>query len=273
MPEHALIATLGAQPQVVTLTLDLLRAAGYTVSRVVAIHTQEEEVLASRGLLEAQLAAMGERFEFRLVRDEGQPVARVLRESEVAALASALSRAILDVKALGLGVHLSVSGGSKIMAAEAVVAAQWLFGEGDRVWHMHSPGWRRGGRRRWRVTPTSHDVLIPVPLLRWGNIAPMLPQAGPSGGGLTSAQAGDLQRKAEFVQRNLTAKEREVLELAAQGLDAAAIGRLLTKSPRTVTHQLENIYDKCNAWEGLPEHARPMRHVTLVAVFGPLYRP
>ncbi|RMF86296.1 MAG: CRISPR-associated protein Csx14, partial [Nitrospinota bacterium] len=39
MDTQVLVATLGTEPQVVTLVLDLLQAQGYPVNKVLVIHT------------------------------------------------------------------------------------------------------------------------------------------------------------------------------------------------------------------------------------------
>ena len=46
-----LIATLGSEPQVVTLALDLLRIQGYSVSTVKVVHTMGESVQAGLKML------------------------------------------------------------------------------------------------------------------------------------------------------------------------------------------------------------------------------
>lgn len=40
--EQVLIATLGSEPQVVTLALDMLRAKGYSIAAVKVVHTMGE---------------------------------------------------------------------------------------------------------------------------------------------------------------------------------------------------------------------------------------
>lgn len=42
MTETVLVATLGAEPQVVTLTLDALTARGVVINRVVIVHTNPQ---------------------------------------------------------------------------------------------------------------------------------------------------------------------------------------------------------------------------------------
>jgi CRISPR-associated protein Csx14 len=44
MSQQVLIATLGSEPQVVTLALDLLQAKGYPIADVIVVHTVGEAV-------------------------------------------------------------------------------------------------------------------------------------------------------------------------------------------------------------------------------------
>ena len=44
MNQQVLIATLGTEPQVVTLALDLLQAKRYSVAEVIVVHTSGEVV-------------------------------------------------------------------------------------------------------------------------------------------------------------------------------------------------------------------------------------
>jgi CRISPR-associated protein Csx14 len=89
MNQQVLIATLGSEPQVVTLVLDLLRAKGYPVAEVIVVHTmgevvqQEEDRRRKREFVEHWLT----RAERELVRLackglDNAAIARQLHKSE-----------------------------------------------------------------------------------------------------------------------------------------------------------------------------------------------
>jgi hypothetical protein len=50
--EQILIAILGSEPQVVTLTLDLLREKGYSIAAVKVVHTMGESIQAGLKMLD-----------------------------------------------------------------------------------------------------------------------------------------------------------------------------------------------------------------------------
>ncbi len=59
MNQQVLIATLGSEPQVVTLALDLLREKGHPIGEVIVVHTAGEAVQAALKVLEEEFAQPG----------------------------------------------------------------------------------------------------------------------------------------------------------------------------------------------------------------------
>ncbi|MCS6927836.1 MAG: CRISPR-associated ring nuclease, partial [Candidatus Binatia bacterium] len=107
MGQHVLVATLGAEPQVVTLAFDLLRGKGYPVAEVVVVHTLGEAVQPALRCL-AEEFARSEACGYRAipVEREGWPVADLRSEADTAALLRTLYRTILAEKRAGRCVHL-----------------------------------------------------------------------------------------------------------------------------------------------------------------------
>src|SRR5918996_3970102 len=125
--EQVLIATLGSEPQVVTLALDLLRAQGYSITAVRVIHTMGESVQAGLQMLAEEFRkSTACSYETVAIEDEGWPVSDVASEKETAALMRTLYRVVLKEKRVGRTVHLSIAGGRKTMAAHGMVVAQLL---------------------------------------------------------------------------------------------------------------------------------------------------
>jgi CRISPR-associated protein Csx14 len=56
MTEQVLIATLGSEPQVVTLALDLLEQAGQVISEVIVLHTAGKAMRAAMARLREEFA-------------------------------------------------------------------------------------------------------------------------------------------------------------------------------------------------------------------------
>lgn len=274
MVQQVFVATLGSEPQVVTLALDLLQAKGYPVSQVIVVHTVGEAVRPALVALVQEFALPGA-CGYRPVTVDGEsgPAADIISEADTAALMRTLYRVVLAEKRAGRLVHLSIAGGRKPMAVYAMVVAQLLFDEDDRVWHLLSEGWRPGDERVMHVRPGEKVSLVPVPVLRWGSVSPVLTELALREDPWEAIQAQrtlqreeDRRRKREFVEHCLTPAEREVVRLACQGLDNAAIARQLGKSEKTVANQFTGIYEKLHEWRGFREDI-PVSRAVLVAEF------
>ncbi len=122
MSQQVLIATLGTEPQVVTLALDLLRAKGYAIAEVIVVHTVGEVVPPALLRLAEEFARTGAGV-YRPVPVEGQdgPVEDIVTEANTAALLRTLYQVVLAEKRAGRLVHLSIAGGRKPMAVYGMV--------------------------------------------------------------------------------------------------------------------------------------------------------
>lgn len=259
MAGQVLVATLGTEPQVVTLALDLLLGKGYPISEVIVVHTAGKAVRPALDALAAHFAGMeGCRYRAVLVEgDEGRPIPDIESETDVAALLRTLYRTVLAEKRAGRLVHLCIAGGRKPMAVYGMVVAQLLFDEDDRVWHLLSEGWQPGEERVMHVRPGDRVWLVPVPVLRWSSVSPVLTELALHEDPWEAIQAQrsmrweeERQRKKEFVERWLTPAEREVARLVCLGLGNAAIARQLGKAESTVANQLTSVYAKLHEWRG-----------------------
>jgi CRISPR-associated protein Csx14 len=274
MTSQVLIATLGTEPQVVTLALDLLQTKGYPIAEVIVVHTVGKVVQPALSRLAEEFARPAAGV-YRPVPVEGQdgPIEDIVTEADTAALLRTLYRVVLAEKRAGRLVHLSIAGGRKPMAVYGMVVAQLLFDENDRVWHLLSEGWRPGDERVMHVRPGDRVWLVPVPVLRWSSVSPVMTGLALREDPWEAIQAQramrqeeDRQRKREFVEHWLTPAEREVVRLACQGLDNASIARRLDKAESTVANQLTGIYGKLHEWRGYRTDV-PVSRAVLVAEF------
>ncbi|MEW6664386.1 MAG: CRISPR-associated ring nuclease [Thermodesulfobacteriota bacterium] len=274
MSQQVLIATLGTEPQVVTLALDLLEAKGHAVAEVIVLHTAGQAVRPALARLREEFAGGGTR-KFRAVPVEGEsgPVADIVTDEDMAALLRTMYRTVITEKRAGRVVHLSIAGGRKPMAVSGMVVAQLLFDEDDRVWHLLTENWRPGDERVLHIRPGDRSSLVPVPVLRWSSVSPVLTELALREDPWEAIQAQrgmkqeeDLRRKREFLDHWLTPAERQVVRLACQGLDNAAIARHFHKSYKTVANQFTNIYDKLREWRGFRDDI-PVSRTALVAEF------
>ena len=286
MPERAnspsvLIATLGSEPQVVTLTLDLLLGQDEGLQQVVAVHTaasQEPASTALRVLLQewttypAYASLAFQRVE--IVSDEG-PVADVDSEAGAGATFRALYHAVRDAKRQGNRAHLSIAGGRKTMSVYGMVVAQLLFDEDDCLWHLVSSA-PLLAERRLHPRPGDELRLVPVPVLRWSETPPMLTDLARHDDPFEAVQRQrelhsrtTSRRRATFVEQVLTPAEREAVAcLVREGLTDRQIAAQLCKSERTIAHQLASAYDKAREYFGLDEVGRHR----LIVLLGDYFR-
>ncbi len=260
--DSILIATLGAEPQVVTTALDMLRAQGETIHRVVALHTG-----ASDTPLRAAILRLREDFEAQNLSDllaltllcdgKGCPLLDVETPQETQAAFRFLYRQIRDAKLAGLRIHLMVAGGRKTLALFGMAAGQLLFDEDDCLWHLYSAG-EFLESKRMHPKPGDDVHLIPIPITLWSQVSPAmsgLSQVADPFEAIARVHKLQLDEKMEqarsFVLGALTpAEENVVCLLVQEGLSDQEIAGRLSLSPRTVEQHLRSAYRKAaNHWE------------------------
>jgi CRISPR-associated protein Csx14 len=274
MSQPVLIATLGSEPQVVTLTLDLLQAKGHAIAEVIVVHTGGATVRSALKTLAKEFSARETcRYHLAPVERDGWTVADFVTEADTAALMRTLYRTVLAEKRAGRAIHLSIAGGRKPMAVYGMVVAQLLFDGDDRLWHLLSEDWRPGDERVMHVRPGDRISLVPIPVLRWSTVSPVLTELAVREDPWEAIQTQrsiqqqeDRRRKQEFIEHHLSRAERELVRLACQGLDNAAIAKQLHKSEKTVANQFTNVYEKLHEWRGFRKDI-PVSRAVLIAEF------
>lgn len=260
--DSTLLCTLGSQPQVVTLSLDLLPGQGRRVRELAVIHTAPdlEPLRSARRELEAALARWpGLPCRFVTVEDERGPVADLSTPEEAAAYLRTLYRTVLALKQAGAAVDLNLSGGRKPMSIYAMLVAQLLFDADDRLWYLLSDeAVRRSGQMR--LQHSGQATLLEVPVLRWSSLSPASTPLGQFEDPWDAIRyqqehhlRAGLARQRAFVAQVLTPAERELARLAATtSLDNAGLAHRLVKSEKTVANQLTAIYGKLALFLALP---------------------
>ncbi len=277
--QAVLIATLGTEPQVITAALDLLRLQGERIEQVTAIHTAGSlpGIAAALRDLQAAFAApqAGAALRLACVADEaGLPLPDVDTPAAAQAAFRVVYRETLSAKRQGLKVHLSIAGGRKTFAVFGMAAAQLLFDEDDRLWHLYSGGDFLAARRLHPL-PGDEAHLIAIPVILWSRISPVLAgleQIEDPFAAAERARGLQLAEKMEhanaFVLGALSPAERSAVELLVrQGLSYQEIADHLSLSPRTVEQHLRSAYRKAAAHWSLEAVSGPQ----LVALLGLYY--
>jgi CRISPR-associated protein Csx14 len=140
-----LIALLGGQPQVVTFTLDLLLERGEKIDQVVIVYP------ASNPRYQEAYKRLAGEFTGDLYRNQpchlrnvtvetgGTAPEDVHKPDEVEAMRRTFHELLAALKDEDQILHLSLSGGRRIMALIALSAAMQYLTPADRVWHIYTP--------------------------------------------------------------------------------------------------------------------------------------
>ncbi|MEO8970201.1 MAG: CRISPR-associated ring nuclease, partial [Ktedonobacteraceae bacterium] len=142
--KHVLLATLGGQPQVVTFTLDLL-LKDFPISEVIVIHPQASQPRLHHSLacLNAEFASdyykVTERaihFRSHVLYLDHNPIDDITDDTHADGTLDTIHRLISDLKRKGYHIHLSVTGGRRLMSLLAISVAALNFDRHDHIWHI-----------------------------------------------------------------------------------------------------------------------------------------
>jgi CRISPR-associated protein Csx14 len=276
--QELMLATLGTEPQVITLTLDKLLTAGHAVSETILVYTEHPAIKDNIQILEKEFRQVYSGVTLRLapVTNSKGYVKDFLSEEDLCGLLRTLYIETRRARQAKYRVHMCISGGRKVMAVIAMSVAQLLFGPADQVWYLITEGWQPGNERRLHATESDKILLLPVPILRWNEADTLL---------RTVTELNDPQevlvwykrltnkaeekRKDEFIRHWLTPAEREVTHLACLGFDNAAIAAKLAKQEQTVANQLRGVYEKLREWLAFPDYT--VDRSVLISRFAPYF--
>ena len=274
-----LVATLGVEPQVVTISLDVLLSDGWTISEAVVIYTKTPRVQEALRIIEGEFqraAYPGVQLRTVPITSATGTVGDFCTGEELHGLLRTLYMEIRRARQTGGVVHLCISGGRKVMGIMGMVVAQLLFGPEDCVWHLITEGWQPGAGRQLHLPPGKGVWLVPVPVLRWSEagvlmqtVAELNDPAEVVAWHEKISRTTQVKRQREFIERWLTRAEREVVRLACRGLDNAAIAAALFKREQTVANQIRGVYEKLREWLGYPEGN--VDRSVLIAEFAPYF--
>lgn len=252
------VATLGGQPQIITFTLDLLLELDCSIQQVVVVYlASSPRYHEAYRRLAGEFA--GDQYHGRTCRLRSVPVrcgANTLADarspSEVEAVRATFFSLLGDLKAQGHRLHLSLTGGRRIMALTALAAAMQHLTPADQVWHIYTPPDLTEQARDGALLhapPGAGVQLISVPFVPWAAYFPGLrPLLDRSPGELQTIgwlDEADRQRCRQ-VWDALTPRQQDVLRLLARGLTRKEAASRLKIAPTTVETHQKAILQQCN---------------------------
>jgi CRISPR-associated protein Csx14 len=154
---EAVVATLGVEPQVVTIALANLLAAQHNIDEVTVIYTRHPDVLQALAVLHQEFAKQvypGIALRPVAVTTASGPVRDFKSPTDLQGLLRSLySEMRRVVRSSGALLHFCLAGGRKMMSVFGMVVAQLLFGPEDRAWYLVTEGWRPGSAKRLHAAP------------------------------------------------------------------------------------------------------------------------
>jgi len=243
-----LIATIGTESQVVTLSLLALARLGFKVTHVAVVHTASQDARILEGVRRLKEAfahdprLQGYHYQTITLQGEDVAIEDITTQREAEYLFNNLLEIIQRYKGQGYRLHLNVAGGRKPMSIYGMVAAQILFDEHDKLWHMVSNDALVKSRRLFPEADEEYD-LVPIPVIRWQDLR----------------QQNKDSHLRVFWESYLTEDEREVARLMATGLENPLIAKELNYQLNTIEKRVGLIQAKwVNFWE-LDEKTKPRR--------------
>lgn len=263
---HTLVATLGGQPQVVTFTLDLL-LRHYPISEVIVLHPY-----ASQPRLQHSLACLNAEFTGDRYHIDGRSITCHFRSKtleldhipleDIVDITSAkgtretIYQFIQDLKREPRHIHLSVTGGRRLMALLAISAAQLKFDPFDHIWHIYTPEDIKTQVKDGQQMHVPANVgvnLIEMPFIPLGDSFLNIPPTANTAQAVQNAKQTQMEAeehdRCQQVDRALTKRQRDVLRAFAAGMNPDDVAKRLNITPSTVSTHTTKIFEECrNAW-------------------------
>lgn len=265
-----LLATLGAQPQIVTFALDLLLELAIPISDVIVVHPAAYPG-AQQAFTRLSAEFVGDRYQFqqrqltihlhrRVLEWYNQPIADILDEQTADNVLNAMDRLLRELKQQHHPIHFLISGGRRLISFLSFSAAILNFEPPDRLWHIYTPEAVRERAQYgavMHVRPEDGVRLIEVPFARLSQS--LLKQALQSNRSEASTliRSANSQREADERARckevvdQLTPRLRQVLQAFARGLDSQQVAQELNIAPSTVSSHTNKLLGLCReVWPG-----------------------
>ena len=268
MPDHphVLVATLGGQPQIVTFTLDLLLQNGFPISDVFVIHPKATE----RSRLAHSLLCLSEEFNGRpypgtghalrfhscVLELDGNAIEDICDDPHADGVLNTIHRLIGQLKRQGYHIHLSVTGGRRLMSLLAIPVALFNFDRYDHIWHLSTSDAIRAEADEGKLMHVPLDAgikLLRGPFVPLGAYAydPAQPFRVTQEDQRSQIETRERKRCA-LVERKATPAQQKVLRAFARGLSPQQVASDLHITLKTVNSHKTVLRDHCRQVWNIP---------------------
>jgi CRISPR-associated protein Csx14 len=279
---HTLLATLGGQPQVVTFTLDLLLRHDFPIREVIVIHpfAAQPRLQHSLAQLNAEFVSDCYRIDDQIITCHFRPKVLELDATPLDDIADSTSAKgaretiyhfIQELKRQPRHIHLSVTGGRRLMSLLAISAAQLKFDPFDHIWHIYTPEAVKEQVKEGKlmhVPPDSGVKLIEVPFIPLGAYFAGIEHIADSTQAVQHHMDIQERRRCQHVEHALAQKRPlDILKAFAKGMSPQEVASTLFIGQSTVSTHSSKIFMECRtAWD-LPEN-HPLTYHFLREHFG-----
>lgn len=273
-----LVATLGTEPQVLTLCLQELLARGEWIVEAVGVHSARSEPAIQEAT--ERLRKGWPTLEFSRgvsLRLKEVPTGDYRSKGDLVLLYRVLKDVVTFYRERGFLIHLDISGGRKPMGIFSLLVAQLLFGPEDHLWYLISSPELEASRAL--TAPRNLYRLLEIPVPIWTAVEVFLQALASYEDPWAAVELQRTIRRREeeerwkhFWEGVLTPAERRVVtELVLRGASNKEIARKLGLSSRTVENELRSSYKKLkNFLSGSLGFS--VNRATLIAFLAPFFR-
>jgi CRISPR-associated protein Csx14 len=276
MPDqsHVLIATLGGQPQVVTFTLDLLLGAGFPIREVFVVHPKaSNQSHLANSLLRLNTEFVGQAYPAAgrvihlhscVLEMDKTPIDDICNEAQADGTLNTLHRLISDLKHQGSHIHLSITGGRRLISLLAIPVALFNFDRHDYIWHLYTPDALQKEAKDGAIMHTAPDAglkLIQGPFIPLGAYIydPHQPFRVAQEERHVQIKREEHTRCSEVVTC-ATPSQLKVLQAFARGLKPQQVADELCITLATVNTHKTALFVYCHAAWNIPEEERLTYH-------------
>lgn len=259
---HILLATLGGQPQIVTFTLDLLLTKGFPINEVVVIHPKMVQPRLQHSVMCLTDEFTGTYYKTQhhpiafcshVLQIDGMPIDDIVDDLHADGTLNTIHQLIGDYKRRDYRIHLSISGGRRLMALLAISVASLNFDRHDHIWHLYTPESikeQASEGRLMHVPPDASTGLIQGPFLSLGAYTYSQPRAFRTAQEEQRSQMEAQERaRCARVEKEATVAQRKVLRAFSKGLRPKQVSTELDISITTVHSHKSALLQLCrNAW-------------------------